>query len=289
MANDLDSLASGKTQRSYKHVPILSPSTSNRIYSHCCVLAETRVRALDPHIRKWLGEIRARFFGQAWVAAAMLKKRANKCQSINDVVELGFDIFCNFPLKYLGWNVQPGQVREEITSLLTILAKRKPKVILEIGTCNGGTLFLASRASSPNGVIVSVDLPGGRFGGGYPEWRIPFYKSFAMHEQKICLIREDSHAPSTLDMVETALEGRRLDFLLIDGDHTYDGVKTDFEMYGKLVRKGGMIALHDIFPSPPQAGCGVNKFWREIKKWYKHHEIIHDCEQGWAGIGVVYV
>jgi predicted O-methyltransferase YrrM len=226
---------------------------------------------------------------QAKLATVILKKRANKCKTINDIAELGFNIFGNFPLSYFGWAVRPGQLKEEIIGLLKVLAKRRPKVILEIGTASGGTLFLFARASSPDGVIISVDLPGGRFGGGYPEWKIPFYKSFAIHEQKIFLIREDSHALSTLDTVKTVLEERRLDFLPIDGDHTYDGVKMDFEMYSKFVSKGGMIAFHDICPHPPETGCEVNKLWCEIKERYAHDEMINDSKQGWAGIGVVYV
>jgi predicted O-methyltransferase YrrM len=43
---------------------------------------------------------------------------------------------------------------------------------------------------------------------------------------------------------------KRLDFLFIDGDHTYEGVKQDFEMYTPLVRKGGLVAMHDIVPPP---------------------------------------
>ena len=42
--------------------------------------------------------------------------------------------------------------------------------------------------------------------------------------------------------------GEKLDFLFIDGDHSYDGVKADFEMYAPMVRPGGLIAFHDINP-----------------------------------------
>jgi predicted O-methyltransferase YrrM len=218
-----------------------------------------------------------------------LKKKANKCNDINDIVQLSFSIFHNFPFRYLGWIIGPAQLKEEITGLLKILAKQRPKVILEIGTASGGTLFLFSRVVSFNGVIVSVDLPGGRFGGGYPEWRIPYYESFATHNQQIALIRADSHDLSTLQAVRTILKERRLDFLFIDGDHTYAGVKTDFEMYSKLVRKGGIIAFHDICPHPPETGCEVNKFWCEIEEQYKHDEIIKDSKQNGGGIGVVYL
>jgi predicted O-methyltransferase YrrM len=138
-------------------------------------------------------------------------------------------------------------------------------------------------------VIVSVDLPSGRFGGGYPEWKIPFYKSFATHKKQISLIREDSHSLSTLRAVRTILEERKLDFLFIDGDHTYNGAKIDFEMYSKLVRKGGIIAFHDIVSGPQESVGGVPRFWNEIKRDFKHVELVKDWKQGGFGIGIVYV
>lgn len=62
----------------------------------------------------------------------------------------------------------------------------------------------------------------------------------------------------------------------------------DFQMYSPLVRKGGLIALHDICKHPPETGCEVNKFWNEIKHAYLHQEIISSQNQKWAGIGVLY-
>jgi len=217
----------------------------------------------------------------------MLKKEANKRKSIDDYVELGFSIFRSFPLKQL--SIRPAQVKEEITNFLKILAMHKPKTILEIGTENGGTLFLFARVSRPDAVIISIDLPGGRFGGGYREWKIPFYKSFAIHEQKLYLIREDSHKLSTLNMVEKVLEGRKLDFLFIDGDHTLKGVKKDFEIYGKLVGNGGIIAFHDIVIGPPENVGDVPKFWNRLRHNFKYVELVKDWTQGGYGIGVIYV
>ena len=56
----------------------------------------------------------------------------------------------------------------------------------------------------------------------------------------------------TLEAARGALEGRQVDVLFIDGDHAYDGVKRDYEMYGSLVRDGGVIAFHDIVPPNPK-------------------------------------
>jgi predicted O-methyltransferase YrrM len=169
------------------------------------------------------------------------------------------------------------------------LAKRKPRYILEIGTARGGTLFLFARVASSDALIMSIDLPGGKFGGGYPNWRVPLYKSFAIQNQKLNLIRENSHAYSTFKMVEKMLEGNKLDFLFIDGDHSYDGVKADFEMYSKLVNKNGMIAFHDIFPGLATSGGGVPIFWNEIKPNFKHLELGKNQKQAERGIGVAYL
>ena len=137
-------------------------------------------------------------------------------------------------------------------------------------------------------MIISIDLPGGRFGGGYAEWRKPFYESFAIHKQKIHLVRENSHAPATFNMVKKILEGCKLDFLFIDGDHTYNGVKSDFEMYSRLVGGGGIIALHDIVPSPPENVGGVPRFWDEIKHCFNYTELVKEQEQGGYGIAVIF-
>jgi len=165
----------------------------------------------------------------------------------------------------------------------------RPKILLEVGTASGGTLFLFCQVAEPDAIVISVDLPGGSFGGGYPEWRIPLYKSFAKGGQRIHLIRADSHDPKTLEIVKRILGGGRLDFLFIDGDHTYEGVKRDFEMYSPLVRRGGMIAFHDIVPGPPENVGGVPTFWNEIKQNFTYNEIVKDWQQGGYGIGVIYV
>jgi predicted O-methyltransferase YrrM len=216
-------------------------------------------------------------------AGIKLRQEANRCNSIKDYVNLAFNFLDTFSL-----SITPAQVKEEITELLKLLTKNRPTFVLEIGTAKGGTLFLLARVSSSDAVIISIDLQQGEFGGGYPIWKIPLYKSFAVHQQKMYLIREDSHATPTLDMIERILQEHKLDFLFIDGDHTYEGVKKDFQMYSPLVRKGGLIAFHDICKGPPESAGEANKFWNEIKYAYAHQEIIGSHYQIAYGIGVLY-
>jgi predicted O-methyltransferase YrrM len=188
-----------------------------------------------------------------------------------------------------GGSLRPWQNKDEIVRLVRLVKEKGPETVLEIGTACGGSLLLFCHAASARAKIISVDIPYGMFGGGYPAWRIPLYRSFACPGQDITLIRDDSHEQKTLDKIKSALAGRPVDFLFIDGDHTYEGVKKDFEMYSPLVRKNGIIALHDIVLQPPETGGGVNRFWEEIKARYRSMEIMTEKERALYGIGVLYV
>ncbi len=209
-----------------------------------------------------------------------------KIKNINDIPN-AIEFATSF--QYLTFSIKMAQVKYEITKLLEILKDFNPKVILEIGTAGGGTLYLFTRIIDPEATIISVDLPGGSFGGGYSEWKIPLYQTFTKNGQKIKLVRADSHNHKTFKLVKTVLADNKVDFLFIDGDHTYEGVKRDFNMYSSLVKVGGIIAFHDIMETAPGSGCKVNKFWNEIKNDYEYLEIIEDMKQKWAGIGVIYL
>jgi len=99
------------------------------------------------------------------------------------------------------------------------------------------------------------------------------------------VIRGDSHSEEVSARVKHITQS--LDVLFIDGDHTYEGVKHDFLSYSPLIRRGGIVAFHDIAEHPEKAGGDVPRFWNALKASYRHEEIIKNPEQGW-GIGVLY-
>lgn len=183
--------------------------------------------------------------------------------------------------------IRPLQNRSEIQQLLQLLAAQKPKRMLEIGTANGGTLFLFCRVAAPNATIVSVDLPGGWFGGGYPKWKGTLYRRFAGARQKLHLIRADSHRPETFAQVERILAGEKFDFIFIDGDHTYDGVKQDYERYRELCAAHAVVGFHDVVPNAADTDCEVPRFWNELRAQQRTAEFVENPAQLGAGIGVV--
>lgn len=180
------------------------------------------------------------------------------------------------------------QRKWELVPLLGMVAGLRPDVVLEIGTYRGGTLYCWAELAGDTATLISLDLPGGGFGGGYREEDVARFQSWLKPGQSLVCLRQDSHAPQTLEAAKSALHGRQIDLLFIDGDHTYEGVKADFEMYGPLVRPGGLIVLHDIVISPPHPDCRVYEFWNEVRNRYRSFELVdRDGFEIWGGLGVL--
>lgn len=189
-----------------------------------------------------------------------------------------------------GRAIRPMQVTDELVELIRLVAEKRPVGVIEIGTARGGTLLLLSRFASPDATIVSIDLPYGRNGGGYPRWKEQIYRKFAKPGQSLHLLRADSHAPETAKQVSRIFDQTAVEFLLVDADHSYSGAKQDFETYRTLTGKGSVIALHDILPNPEDPSIDVNRLWLEIENTpsLRTKRIVKSDDQGHSGIGLVF-
>ena len=153
-------------------------------------------------------------------------------------------------------------------------------------TGRGGTLFCFWQVAHKTADIISISIP-----QELPEWKTAIFQKLRKTNQNLHFIRENSHSDNALKQLKNILRGRKIDFLFIDGDHTYQGVKKDFTIYKEMVKKGGIIAFHDIVPSSlrEMGSIEVDLFWKEIKQNYSHKEFIAESNQDGWGIGVVYV
>lgn len=214
------------------------------------------------------------------LATRTFRARANSCRTLDDALDLAYEF------DFGRIRVNPVQVRSEIARFLDRLAALAPRTILEVGTANGGTLFLFTRVAAPDALLISIDLPAGHPAGTYPSWMAGLYRSFARERQEIALVRRDSLDPATVDLVKGRLGGRPVDFLFIDGDHSERSVRSDYALYSPLVRPGGMVAFHDIVPGPNSGG--VPKLWGELKgDGRRPEEIVENWKQGGYGIGTI--
>lgn len=62
------------------------------------------------------------------------------------------------------------------------------------------------------------------------------------------------------------IQGGEVDLVFIDGDHSYEGVRSDFERWGRRVRIGGAVLLDDAFDEDVFKSCAdtVRRFVDEI-------------------------
>lgn len=95
---------------------------------------------------------------------------------------------------------------------------------------------------------------------GTPCW-IPVDSTFRKNYPEIEII---------LKLTETAFHedftprGVAIDYLHIDADHHYEGVKLDWDLFHTLVKPGGIITLHDTVNH--REPCGVPRLVREIQE-----------------------
>jgi predicted O-methyltransferase YrrM len=177
------------------------------------------------------------------------------------------------------FNAQIKQEPEEFQALAEEIEKINPQIIIEIGVLRGGIIAYYRKRGLQ---VIGIDV------GNHPT---------GLKEFPPDVVIGNSHSEATLAEVIRRLNNEKADVLFIDGDHSYRGCKQDFEMYAPLVRKGGIIAFHDILRGgwheealkKHAKEIKVGKIWNELKRTneYKWKEIV--CGNTWAGIGVLYV
>ena len=175
----------------------------------------------------------------------------------------------------------------ELMLFLETLRGKSLKTVVEIGTANGGVLWALCRTADDDAHLISIDLPGGEFGGGYNPEMVKKFKKFAKKGQKMDFLMVNSHLDSTKKDLAKLLNGNKADLLFIDGDHSYKGVKKDWEMYSPLVKKGGLVVFHDIVLHLQFPLCEVQRFWNQLKKKRQVLEYVDMNDTSWGGIGVV--
>ena len=110
----------------------------------------------------------------------------------------------------------------------------KDAVILEIGTMKGtGTVCLGKGSGRP---VHCIDIERSRF--DLVKERTP--EKF--EEVSIYRVIGDSHDQAIWEQAP-----KDIDFLSIDGDHSYEGCMLDWDMYTPLVKIGGLVYLDDTF------------------------------------------
>jgi predicted O-methyltransferase YrrM len=135
--------------------------------------------------------------------------------------------------------------------------------LAEIGTWHGVTTSLLRRSMSPVGLLYAIDpYPVGRLG-------LSFQKRIA--EREVGRVANGAVIWLRLTGVEAARllkesSAPPVDFVFIDGDHSYEGLRGDWEEWSPLVGPGGIVALHDSVSCPARSidGAGSVRYTAEV-------------------------
>ena len=147
------------------------------------------------------------------------------------------------------------------------------KVYFEIGTYHGSSIITSMRF---NGKCKFYGLD--FFGkGDNDEWSTRWGNQSALdnlnihivnnniqkanvNEQEFDLIQGDSQSEETINLINERFL-KIVDILFIDGDHSFDGVRNDFNNYKNLVRSGGYIIFDDygFLPDVRKAVNSIDK------------------------------
>lgn len=148
-----------------------------------------------------------------------------------------------------------GQHLQEWNDFIDYLKDKNIRSYLEIGAREGIALrYLAERL--PIEEITVIDLPGAAWGKDCSE--VKLRNNLEALEVKYNLYLGDSSDP---DVASEVAKHAPFDLIFIDGDHSYDGVNADYELYGNM---GRILAFHDINQQYNSRAFGPTRLWNEL-------------------------
>lgn len=139
----------------------------------------------------------------------------------------------------------PLQRMAEARKMVELCKKTLPKytrpIVMEIGSDKGGSVYNLVQALQPR-EFYAIEIRG-----------IPFKEEFerAFPEVRFRTMAASSYAPDVVKWASESLCGEKIDVLFIDGDKS--AFLRDFEEYLPLVRRGGVIMMHDVTDPAPGA------------------------------------
>lgn len=133
--------------------------------------------------------------------------------------------------------------------LLSALALPDGFTACEVGSYFGAsTAFIALAAKLKNGTVHAVDTWQNDLMGLEPS--IDTFGIFSRNTARFAQQIKPHRGTSNAMAAEIPND---LDFLFIDGGHTYEQVATDVRNYASKVKKGGLVAMHDYYGDVQQA------------------------------------
>jgi hypothetical protein len=164
-----------------------------------------------------------------------------------------------------------------------LMEKHKPKITVELGSYNGFSFFCFCQGQKENKLparVIAIDT-----------WKGDDHTDYYSEEVYLNVkrINEERYAEtgvlmrSKFDEAVSHFEDSSIDLLHIDGLHTYEAVKNDFETWLPKLSDRAIVLFHDT--QVREKDFGVWKYWSEISAKYPSFEFAHGHGLGMLCVG----
>jgi predicted O-methyltransferase YrrM len=195
------------------------------------------------------------------------------------------------------------QKKDQFCMLATLVNFLRPKVLMEVGVAQGGTLAAWCQLAPPDATIIALDKD---LNDARPRPGDPVHSSIyngplemtsqgggiyhlAQRGQTMIGINGWTHDPKVQEEVKRHLNGRTIDFCFHDASHSARMTREDMVWIWPLISPGGMLALHDIQPSV-HPECNKSAAWQEMKDtldYSARYEFCGSRHDDSMGIGIL--
>jgi hypothetical protein len=164
-----------------------------------------------------------------------------------------------------------------------LMQAHAPSIFVELGTFRGTSYFSFCQA------VAALRLPTRCF--AIDTWQgdshTGFYDQSVFAEVQVCNERKYAGfsrlVRSSFDKALPHFLDGSIDLLHIDGLHTYEACRHDFECWLPKLSPRAVVLFHDT--NVRERGFGVYRLWAELIERYPHFEFVHEHGLGVLGIG----
>ena len=151
----------------------------------------------------------------------------------------------------------------------------KNNFCVEIGSyCGKSTCFIGQACKENKSKLITID----HHKGSEEQQLGELYFDAEVYDEKLGRVNtlplleknlakfdlEDIVKPLVMDSISASkIVENNADLIFIDGSHTFESAESDYELWKNKIKKGGTLAIHDIYDSEDEGGQAPNKIFKQ--------------------------
>ena len=146
---------------------------------------------------------------------------------------------------------------------------------VEIGSyCGKSTCFIGQACKENKSKLITID----HHKGSEEQQLGELYFDAEVYDEKLGRVNtlplleknlakfdlEDVVKPLVMDSISASkIVENNADLIFIDGSHTFESAESDYELWRNKIKKGGTVAIHDVYESEDEGGQAPNKIFKQ--------------------------